>query len=798
MRVSYNWLKEVVNIENITPEALAEKLSLHSIEVETIQRLTEATGVVIGYVKEREKHPNADKLSVCIVDVGNEDLQIVCGAPNVAAGQKVMVALPGAELAGGFKIKKSSIRGVESNGMICSLQEIGLEKKYIPEQFQDGIYVLDEAAPVGEDAIKYLGYDDYVLELGLTPNRMDLLSILGVARDVNAIYNKGLHPLKYDLKKNKKKAKDELKLRLDTSNCYSYYAKIVKNVTIKDSPAFIKARLIASGIRPINNVVDITNYILMLFGQPLHAFDQDKLGNEIVVRRAHDAEKAVTLDDQERILNTSDIVITDGERVVALGGVMGCANTEITDDTKNIVLEAAVFRPLSVRRTSSRLGLRSESSIRFERGVDLNQTLEALEYACYLLEKYADAEVLDGHVHQGIKNAPDKELNITKEYVNSYLGIDLPEEEINNIFNRLGFATKYTHNSILVKVPNRRLDITILEDLVEEIARIKGYDALKETLPLMNVNAEVSKLESVRSQTKNFLTEAGLREVVTYSLVSEAEAKLFNYLFPADHSFIKLLNPMSEEHSTLRLGLVNSLLNVISYNNARKIKDVAIYEVAKRYYFHDGQPVEEWVLAGALTGEFAGTKWDGKVEEVDFFLVKGILETLFSKLKADVDIRRITKECEELHPFRSAEIIFNDQVIGYLGAVHPKLASERDLEDTYVFEILLTELITKEKTLVQYQPISKVPSVERDLAFVVKEDIPAIDLVKAIYSVDKKLIKKVDIFDLYQGDKVEAGYRSLAFKVILEADETLTDEIINEKINKIVKSLKYQFEATLR
>lgn len=799
MRVSYNWLKKLVNIDNVTPHALVEKLSLHSIEVETINPITEAKGVVIGYVKQKEKHPNADKLSVCLVDIGTEELQIVCGAPNVAAGQKVMVALPGAELANGLKIKKSVIRDVESNGMICSLQEIGIENKYIPEAFQHGIYVLDKDAPVGADAMAYLGYDDYVLELGLTPNRMDLLSMLGVARDVNAIYNQGLVPLEYSLKKNEKKAQDEIRVRLDTSNCYSYYAKIVKNVVIKESPAFMKAHLMAAGIRPINNVVDITNYILMLFGQPLHAFDKDKLGNEIVVRRAEDGEKTITLDDQERVLNHHDIVITDGSKVVCIGGVMGCANTEVTKDTKNIVLEAAVFRPLSVRRTSSRLGLRSESSVRFERGVDANQTLTALEYACYLLEKYAEAEVLDGYVHQGLSMIPDKEFTITQEFVNNYLGIDVSATEIDDIFKRLGFVSEITEtNTVFVKVPNRRLDITIVEDLVEEIARIKGYDALKETLPLMDVNVEESRSQVVREIIRNTLTESGLREVVTYSLVSEEEANYFNYLFPEKYDLIKLMNPMSEDKNTLRLSLTNSLLNVLRYNHARKIKDVSIFEIGKRYFFQDEKPQEEWVLVGAMTGEFASTKWEGKVELCDFFLAKGLLEVLFSKLKTDVSFQQISKECVELHPYRSAEIIYNDQVIGYLGAVHPKFASGTDLNDTYVFEIVLTNLLEKENRPIQFKAISKVPSVERDLAFVVKEDIPAIELVKAIYSVDRKTIKRVDIFDLYQGEKMAEGYRSLAFKVILEADETLTDEIINEKMNKIIKSINYRFQATLR
>ena len=387
MKVSYNWLKELVNID-VTPEKLAEEMSLYSIEVEEFGKLLPATGLVIGEVLEKVKHENSDHLNVCQVNLGNVVSQIVCGAPNVEKGQKVIVALPGTKLPGG-EIKVSVIRGVPSNGMICSLQELGLESKYVPEIYAHGIYVLGDDAVPGEAALEYLGLEDHVIELGLTPNRMDLLSMRGVAKDVNAMYNLGLKEEKVELHEISKETSSEIDVEIQTKTCYSYYARVVEGVEIKESPEFIKARLIASGVRPINNVVDITNYVLMLFGQPLHAFDKDQLGNKIVVRRAHNGEETITLDGIKRTLTRNDIVITDNKpegddtRIVCLAGVMGGSNTEVTNNTTNLVLESAVFRPLSVRRTSSKLGLRSESSVRFERGVDLNQSLEALNYAYF-------------------------------------------------------------------------------------------------------------------------------------------------------------------------------------------------------------------------------------------------------------------------------------------------------------------------------------------------------------------------------------------------------------------------------
>ena len=795
MIVSYNWLKELVKL-NVSAEKLAEEMSLYSVEVESFKKLINATNLVVGHVTEKVPHENSDHLNVCQVNFGDYDLQIVCGAPNVDKGQKVIVALPGAVLPGGT-IKKATVRGVESNGMICSLQELGLEAKYVPSEFLNGIYVLGVDAVPGTSALEYLCFDDYQIELGLTPNRMDLLSMRGVANDVKAMYNVDLLPLEYELHEIEKEAKDEVEVTLETRNCYSYYARVIEDVKIKESPNFIKARLIASGIRPINNVVDITNYILVLFGQPLHSFDKDRLGKKIVVRRADEGEKTTTLDEIERTLNHSDLVITDSEKPVCIAGVMGCSNTEVTLDTKNIVLESAVFRPLSIRKTSSRLNLRSEASVRYERGVDLNQTLEAVNYACYLLEKYADGKVLKGYVHKGIDFIEDKEIVISEAYVESRLGIKIKESRIIEICEGLGFKVEKQGNSLKVYVPNRRLDISIKEDLVEEIARINGYDKLEETLPNTSVSGELTPSQKARRTIRHTLSSLGFSDTVTYSLVSEKRVNEFKVFEDVNHEVIKLAHPMSEDHAVLRKSLLPSLVDVVKYHNARKMPNVAFYEIGKKYSRHDEETYEENLLSGIITGTTPSTLWKGAQPKVDFYYVKGVLEALFAKLRINAKFEVLNTNVSELHPARSAVIKYNGEVVGFVGALHPKYCKTNDLEETYVFELLLDHILKEEKPVITFTHISKVPSVERDLALVMDKKQSVGEIIEAIERSDK-MISKVLVFDLYEGDKIEAGKKSVAVRIVLESDETLTEEIISSKIKRLLKSLEYRFNITLR
>lgn len=795
MIVSYNWLKELLKL-NVPAKKLAEEMSLYSVEIESFSKLIEATNLVVGYVKEKKPHENSDHLNICQVNFGSYDLQIVCGAPNVDEGQHVIVALPGAVLPGGT-IKKSMIRGVESNGMICSLQELGLDSKYVPEKYAHGIYVLGEDAVPGSNALTYLGLDDYTIELGLTPNRMDLLSMRGVAKDIKAMYNLEEIPLQYTLHETDVKATDEITVQLETRNCYSYYARVIKDVEIKESPNFIKARLIASGIRPINNVVDITNYILMLFGQPLHSFDQDQLGNKIVVRRAYEGEKTITLDNNERVLNHSDIVITDGERTVCVAGVMGCKNTEVTNETRNIVLESAVFRPLSIRRTSSRLGLRSEASIRYERGVDLNQSLEAVNYACYLLEKYAGGKVLKGYVHQGIEQIEDKEIILTEQFIEDYLGIHIPMRRIDEIYRSLSFQTEVNDKEIKVFVPNRRLDITIKQDLVEEIARIYGYDKLNETIPSMNVSGGLTEIQKSRRTVRHIFSDLGWNECITYSLISPKY--IDEFLFPSlqHQEPIVLSHPMSEEHSVLRKSLLPSLIHVVKYNEARKMTNNAFFEIAKKYYSCNNMTYEENLFSGIITGETPKTMWKGNHEKVDFFYVKGVLDTLFTKLRIHVKYIPLDEDIKELHPKRTAKIIYNNQIIGFVGELHPKYAKDNNLEEVYVFEICLDTITSTPLDVKSFTPISKVPSVERDLALVMDIHQPIGEIIEAIQKSDK-MISSVKVFDLYMDEKTLNHKKSVAVRITLESDETLTEEVISSKMKRILKSLEYRYHISLR
>lgn len=796
MNVKLNWLKELVDLEGLSKEDIVNTLSLYSTEVEGVTKVVSGTNLVVGEVLECVDHPDSDHLHVCKVNVGDEVLQIVCGAPNVKAGLFVIVAMLDAVLPGDFKIKKSKIRGVESFGMLCSLKEIGLESKYISEEYQNGIYYFKDKVTPGDDALKCLELEDEVIELGLTPNRGDLLSMLGVAYEVSAVFNRPLKPIVFDLVKGE--LEDSVNVDIQTSDCKVYYARVFKDLKIQESPRWLRSRLISFGVRPINNVVDITNYILALFGQPLHAFDYQKLGNKIVVRKANEDEKITTLDNNLRTLNKNDIVITDGEKPVAIAGVMGGLDTEITTDTKDMVLETAVFDSTCIRLTSSRLGLRSESSNRYEKGVDTNRCELALEYATYLFKTLAKAKVSKNISFKGEKEKENKEIIVTNEFISSRLGIELKDEEIIDIFKRLNFKCEIEGKNIKVLVPSRRMDITIPSDLVEEVGRIYGYEKMPLTLPNDSRSGLLTNYQKNRKELKHTLVDMGLNEVITYSLVSEQENKTFTILHDTESNPIKLMHPISSDRSEMRKGLVPSIIDYMKYCTNRKIKDVASYEIGKVYYEKNNKFIEEETLSIVMSNNFSSLLWRGNVEKCDFYLIKGIIDTAFKNLKIKFEYRPLEKECQEMHPLRTATIHYNGKLCGYVGALHPKFAQKEDLKDVYVAEIKLNEILNNELETVIYKPISKVPSVERDIALVMKKNINASDIIDTIISVDKKLLSDVKIFDLYVGDKVAEDEKSLAIKLTFTSYETLTDDVINSKVNKILKELEKKYQATLR
>ncbi|WP_409270865.1 phenylalanine--tRNA ligase subunit beta [Neobacillus sp. SCS-31] len=802
MFVSYKWLQDYVDLSGITSEELAEKITKSGIEVEGVETLNEGiTGIVIGHVLEREQHPNADKLSKCLVDIGEESpVQIICGAPNVAKGQKVAVAKTGAVLPGNFKIKRAKLRGEESNGMICSLQELGMEGKIVPKEYAEGIFVFPESVTPGEDAIASLNRDDKVLELGLTPNRADCLSMLGVAYEVGAILEREVKFPEIKLDEAGEKASDYIKVTVEAKEDNPLYAaKVIKNVKIGPSPLWMQTRLMAAGIRPHNNVVDITNYILLEYGQPLHAFDYDKLGSkEILVRRAHEGETIVTLDDSKRTLTSDHLVITNGTEPVALAGVMGGANSEVSPSTTTVLLESAYFTGSTIRKASKDHGLRSEASARFEKGVDPNRVREAGERAAALMAEYAGGEVLEGTVVADALKVEPAVVSITMEKLNSVLGMQLSIDEVTDIFARLKFDVSVEDETVTVIVPTRRGDITIEEDLIEEAARLYGYDNIPKTLPAGEQSAgKLTPYQAKRRVVRRYLEGAGLYQAVTYSLTSEE--KVAQYALEKTEA-IKLAMPMSEERSLLRLSIVPQLLEVLKYNGARQADSLAVYETGAVFLSKGGElPVEEEHLAAAVTGLWVSNPWQGEKKPVDFYVLKGILEGLSEKLGLDGRVEFAQAQLDGMHPGRTADILLDGKRIGFIGQIHPTMQKELDLKDTYVFELKLGELLEAGTEPLHYEPIPRFPSITRDIALVADKETPAGKLRSIILEAGKPLLKEASVFDLYEGANMEAGKKSIAFSLkYANPERTLTDEEVTKVHDKVLEALKEQAGAVLR
>ncbi|HFN9214406.1 TPA: phenylalanine--tRNA ligase subunit beta [Staphylococcus aureus] len=800
MLISNEWLKEYVTIDDSVSN-LAERITRTGIEVDDLIDYTkDIKNLVVGFVKSKEKHPDADKLNVCQVDIGeDEPVQIVCGAPNVDAGQYVIVAKVGGRLPGGIKIKRAKLRGERSEGMICSLQEIGISSNYIPKSFESGIYVFSEAQVPGTDALQALYLDDQVMEFDLTPNRADALSMIGTAYEVAALYNTKM--TKPDTTSNELElsANDELTVTIENEDKVPYYsARVVHDVTIEPSPIWMQARLIKAGIRPINNVVDISNYVLLEYGQPLHMFDQDAIGSQqIVVRQANEGEKMTTLDDTERELLTSDIVITNGQTPIALAGVMGGDFSEVKEQTSNIVIEGAIFDPVSIRHTSRRLNLRSESSSRFEKGIATEFVDEAVDRACYLLQTYANGKVLKDRVSSGELGAFITPIDITADKINRTIGFDLSQNDIVTIFNQLGFDTEINDYVITVLVPSRRKDITIKEDLIEEVARIYGYDDIPSTLPVFDkvTSGQLTDRQYKTRMVKEVLEGAGLDQAITYSLVSKEDATAFSM---QQRQTIDLLMPMSEAHASLRQSLLPHLIEAASYNVARKNKDVKLFEIGN-VFFANGEgelPDQVEYLSGILTGDYVVNQWQGKKETVDFYLAKGVVDRVSEKLNLEFSYRRA--DIDGLHPGRTAEILLENKVVGFIGELHPTLAADNDLKRTYVFELNFDALMAVSVGYINYQPIPRFPGMSRDIALEVDQNIPAADLLSTIHAHGGNILKDTLVFDVYQGEHLEKGKKSIAIRLnYLDTEETLTDERVS-KVQAEIEAALIEQGAVIR
>ena len=803
MKLSTNFVKDYVDID-VDVKTLAEDMTNVGNEYDEAGKLLNATKLVIGEVLECEEHPDSDHLHVCKVNVGNEVLNIVCGAPNVRKGLKVIVALDGAELPGGT-IKRGVIRGQESNGMLCSMLELGLEHKFADDVDKTGIHELPLDAPIGEDPIKYMGMDDEVIDFDLTANRGDLLSILGMAYEIGAIYDKKVKDIDLTHGENKEDINNDFKVEVNTENCSIFLAKRVENIKIAESPAFIKSRLIASGIRPINNVVDISNYVMLETGQPLHFYDADTLKGKIEVRMASEGEKLFTLDGKERTLSDEDIVISDGERAIGLAGVMGGLDTEITDNTKNVLIEAAIFDGVKIRKTSKQI-LRSEASSRFEKGLDPNRTYMAIERACKLLEEYADGEVVGGIAKYDESDRANRDIDITFKKINDVLGMNIPKKDVLDVFRRLDFgvlingeSSNFTETeeqlknieSIVVSVPRRRGDISIKEDLIEEVGRIYGVNNIVGKLPEMPMKA--GSYDKVTRGIRNKLIDLGLNETLTYILVNDKEAKYFT---KDDTEIVSLLDPMTEERNTLRHSILPSLLKVYEYNKARSNKDISVFEIGKAFYKKGEEYGENNKVAALISGDFyLGV--DNK-KQADFYILKGLAEELLDYLGYADRYSFVIKEDkmpEELHPGQSALISVNNDIVGIIGRVHPTL--EKD--NVFVFEIDLDKLLDKKVGKMKYKEFSKFPSIKKDLAVVVDKDVTSEQIGTWIKKAAGSSLSNIDVFDVYTGKGIEENKKSIAYSLTFEKmDRTLTDEEINESLEKVVEVLEKKLGATLR
>lgn len=800
MFISKEWLESYVEV-NQPVNVLAERITRTGIEVDDIIDYTKGIkNLVVGYVQSIAAHPDADKLNVCQVDIGEvEPVQIVCGAPNVDAGQTVIVATVGGRLPGGVKIKRAKLRGERSEGMICSLQEIGVPTNLVPKQFENGIYVFSSEVTPGTDALSALYLDDQVMEFDLTPNRADALSMIGTAYETAALYNVPMVKPETQSNENDEHTNDEISVTIQNEDKVPYYsARVVKDVTIKPSPEWMQMRLIKAGIRPINNVVDISNYVLIEYGQPLHMFDKDQIGSkQIEVRQAKADEVITTLDDQERKLVASDIVITNGNSPIAIAGVMGGDFSEVTEATTNVVIEGAIFDPVSIRHTSRRLNLRSEASSRFEKGIATEFVDEAVDRACYLLQTYADGTVTQGRVAEGDLGEFVTPIDISVSKVNQTIGFELAAKDIEAIFVQLGFETTNTDDVLTVMVPSRRKDITIKEDLIEEIARIYGYDEIPSTLPVFGhvTHGSLTDRQSKSRIVKASLEGAGLNQAINYSLVDKERA---NHFALQNRDTVALLMPMSEAHSTLRQSLIPHLIDAVAYNVARKNNHVRLYELG-RVFFGNGEgelPDEVEYLSGILTGDYTVSAWQGKKEEIDFFVAKGIVDRVAEKL--DIQFEYEAAEINGLHPGRTAYVKLNEKVIGFVGELHPQIEKDNDLKRTYVFELNYDELMAVSVGYINYQPIPRFPGVSRDIALVINRDMPSAKLVNTIHQNGGDILQEAEVFDVYEGEHVAEDEKSIAIRLsYLDTEDTLTDDKVNAVHEAILTALQAE-GATIR
>jgi phenylalanyl-tRNA synthetase beta chain len=801
MRVSFNWLQDYVDCE-LTPAELADLLTMAGLEVEAVEEVgSELEGVVVAQIATIAPHPQADRLSLCRVMVGTEAYPIVCGARNMKEGDKVPLALVGAELHEGIKIKKANIRGEHSEGMMCSEAELGLSSS------ADGIMILPPDAPVGTPLAEFLKIRDHILEVSLTPNRGDCLSMIGVAREVAALTGARFHPPIPQLREGGSRIEDAVRVSvLDPDLCPRYSARFITGVKIGPSPFWLRSRLERAGVRSINNVVDVTNYVMLEYGQPLHAFDFDLLeGGEIIVKRATAGERFVTLDEVERILDKDTLMICDAARPVAIAGVMGGLNSEIRDNTSRVLLESAYFSPTGTRRTSKALGLQTESSYRFERGIDPEGVLDASLQATALIAQLASGEVAGGTIDCYPHPIISAAIRLRLPKVFAVLGMSLEHEEVHGILRRLNIEVKNNKgDEWVVSPPPYRGDITREIDLIEEIGRIMGYDRIPVQTPKMWVlPLRRDRQEEVEQRAKDVLVGLGFSEVITYSFISPQSLEALR-LPPDDPRLhpLAILNPLAEGQSVMRTTLLPGLLETAKYNLSYKNMNLKIFESRAVYYPQKKEklPQERRSLAGLAMGSVAEEGWSVPSQEVDFYYVKGCIEQLLTELRTPAPAFSSSEGIPYLHPSKGAVVTVDGVEIGTIGELHPAVAEAFELPSgVLMFELDLPTLAERFWREVTFHPLPRFPSVDRDVAVVVDEGTSAEKLREIIEGTDNACIELVEVFDCYRGDPIPPGHKGLAFRVRYRSEErTLTDEEANEFHQEVLKQLQTVPALTIR
>ena len=798
MLISLNWLKQYVDIKE-SVEEIANALTMIGQEVEAIDIQGKDLGnVVIGQIVEFDKHPNSDRLTLLKVNVGEEEpLQIICGATNHKLNDKVVVAKIGAVLPGNFKIKKSKIRDVESYGMLCSEAELGLAKE------SEGIIILPEDAPIGKEYREYAGLNDVIFELEITPNRPDCLSHIGIAREVAAYYNRKVKYPVIEMAETIESVNTVIKVNIeDKDRCKRYMGRVIKNVKIKESPEWLKTRIRAMGLNPINNVVDVTNFVMFEYNQPMHAFDLDKVEGNITIRPAKENEEITTLDGVERILKNGELVIADDEKAIAIGGVIGGQNTQIDDDTKNIFVEVAYFTPENIRRESRDLGIFTDSAYRNERGMDVENLPVVMNRAVSLIAEVAEGEVLSEVIDKYVEKPKRAEISLNLEKLNKFIGKTLTYEEVGKILTHLDIELKpLGDGTTLLIPPSYRADLTRPADIYEEVIRMYGFDNIEAKMPVMSIESgEENTNFKISRIVREILKELGLNEVINYSFIPKFTKELFNF----GEEVIEIKNPLSEDMAIMRPTLLYSLIANVRDNINRNQTDLKLFEISKTFKKlgegQNGLAIEDLKIALILSGREEKNLWNQSKSDYNFYDLKGYLEFLLERLNVTkYSLTRLTNN-KNFHPGASAEIKIGEDVIGVLGELHPNLVNYFGIKREKVFfaELNLTSLLKYIKIKVNYETISKYPEVLRDLAITLDKSVLVGEMVKEIKK-KVNLIEKIDIFDVYSGDKIDKDKKSVAMSIVLrDKNRTLTDEDIDKAMTAILELIKDKYNGEIR